>query len=111
MEIVHYITEEGVDPYQNWVDRLRDVRARVAILRRLDRVAAGNLGDHKPCRGGVCELRIDHGPGYRVYYFTHGTKIVVLLCGGDKASQEKDITMSLKYKADYLRRIKEVPHE
>ena len=91
MEIIHYMTEEGADVYQEWVDGLRDSRARVAILRRIDRAAGGNFGDHKACREGVSEMRIDLGAGYRVYYFRHGEMLVVLLCGGDKTSQDADI--------------------
>ena len=91
MDVIHYLTESGVDIYQDWMDALRDKRAKVAILRRIDRAAAGNFGDHKPCREGVSEMRIDQGPGYRVYYFQHGKKLVVLLCGGDKRTQTTDV--------------------
>ena len=107
MEIVHYITEDGSDPYQKWVDALRDNRGKIAILRRIDRAALGNFGDHKPCRGGVSEMRVDVGPGYRVYYFQHGQTLVVLLCGGDKRTQDADISKAVDYRADFLRRIKE----
>ena len=107
MEVIHYQTEDGSDVYQEWVDGLRDARARVAILRRVDRAAMGNLGDHKACRDGVSEMRIDHGPGYRVYYFQHGNVFVVLLCGGDKRTQDADIGRAVAFKADFLRRMKE----
>ena len=107
MEIIHYKTEDGTDPYQDWVDDLRDTRARVAILRRIDRAAMDNFGDHKVCRDGVSELRIDQGPGYRVYYFQHGRVFVVLLCGGDKRTQDADISRAVACKADFLRRMKE----
>ena len=79
MEIVHYIKPDGEDPFQKWLDGLKDMRARIAILRRIDRAALGNFGDHNPCRKGVSEMRIDMGPGYRVYYFQYGQTIVVLL--------------------------------
>jgi putative addiction module killer protein len=69
MEIVHYVTEEGIDIFQKWIDALSDIRAGSAVLRRLDRAIMGNFGDHKFCRDGVFEMRIDRGPGYRVYYF------------------------------------------
>ena len=107
MEVIHYRTEDGSDVYQKWVDGLRDARARVAILRRVDRAAMGNFGDHKACRDGVSEMRIDHGPGYRVYYFQHGNVFVVLLCGGDKRTQDADISRAVAFKADFLRRMKE----
>ena len=105
MEVIHYLTEDGTDLYQEWMDALRDNRAKVAILRRIDRAVAGNFGDHKPCRDGVSEMRIDQGPGYRVYYFQHGKMFVVLLCGGDKRSQDADITHAVACKADFLRRL------
>jgi len=66
MGIAHYLTADGHDPVQDWMDAVRDMRARVAILRRLERMKVGNFGDHKFCRDGVWELRIDTGPGYRV---------------------------------------------
>ena len=107
MEIVHYTTEDGTDPYQKWVDALRDNRAKIAVLRRIDRAALGNFGDHKSCRGGVSEMRVDVGPGYRVYYFQHGQTLVVLLCGGDKRTQDADISKAVSCRADFLRRMKE----
>lgn len=107
MEIVHYTTEDGTDVYQEWVDTLRDNRAKVSVLRRVDRAARGNFGDHKACRDGVSEMRVDVGPGYRVYYFQHGRMLVVLLCGGDKRTQNADINKAAAYRADFLRRIKE----
>lgn len=106
MEIVHYITETGTDLYQLWVDHLRDARAKAMVLRRIDRVATGNYGDCKPCRDGVSELRIDQGPGYRVYFFLHGSKMVVLLCGGDKRTQNADIKKAIAFKSDFLRQMK-----
>ena len=107
MEIIHYKNEDDTDPYQEWVDSLRDTRARVAVLRRIDRAAAGNFGDHKACRDGVSEMRIDQGPGYRVYYFQHGKALVILLCGGDKRTQDADISRAVTFKTDFLRRMKE----
>lgn len=74
-----------------WMRRLRDIQARAIIARRVERMAAGNFGDHRGVGGGVSELRIAVGPGYRVYYTVRGGSIVVLLCGGDKDSQRRDI--------------------
>ena len=68
MEIRHYVAQNGLDPIQDWMDALKDVAGRVTILRRIDRLTTGNFGDHKFCRDGVWELRIDFGPGYRVHY-------------------------------------------
>lgn len=74
-----------------WLKNLRDDRAFAQITRRLDRLAQGNPGDVRAVGGGVSEMRIDYGPGYRVYFLRRGTTIVVLLCGGDKSSQDRDI--------------------
>ncbi|MEF8724241.1 MAG: type II toxin-antitoxin system RelE/ParE family toxin [Candidatus Accumulibacter delftensis] len=104
MEIAHYLTADGHDPVQDWMDAVRDMRARVAILRRLERMKVGNFGDHKFCRDGVWELRIDTGPGYRVYYAQAGQTLVLLLCGGDKRSQRSDIERAAAYRQDWERR-------
>jgi putative addiction module killer protein len=77
--------------FSNWLAALSNQRARLQIVRRISRVAAGNLGDAKSVGGAVSELRIDHGPGYRVYFIQRGKTIVILLCGGDKRTQRQDI--------------------
>lgn len=77
--------------YSQWIDALQDVKGRARILVRIERLAAGNPGDVKPVGEGVSELRMDFGPGYRVYYKKRGSEIIILLAGGDKGSQEKDI--------------------
>ncbi len=82
--------------FARWIDGLGDIRARARILVRIERLAAGNPGDVRPVGEGVSELRIDYGPGYRVYYKKIGTKLVILLAGGDKETQEKDIRLSLR---------------
>ena len=74
-----------------WIDGLRDRGARAIIGRRLERCSRGVFGDVKPVGSGVTEMRIDHGPGYRVYFVQRGSEVVILLCGGDKASQKRDI--------------------
>ena len=81
--------------FDRWLRRLKDRRAVARVLVRVDRLAAGNAGDAKPVGHGVSELRIDYGPGYRVYFTRHGDAWVVLLCGGDKASQRADIKAAL----------------
>ena len=83
--------QDGKDVYEEWQVKLRDTKARIAIDRRINRIEMGNFGDHKFCRDGVWELRIDVGQGYRVYYAIVGTQIVLLLCGGDKRTQDADI--------------------
>ena len=82
--------------YVKWLDGLRDVRVRARILARTERLAAGNAGDVKPVGEGVSEMRIDYGPGYRVYYTKHGREVVILLAGGDKRSQASDIKTALR---------------
>jgi putative addiction module killer protein len=79
------------ETFRKWRLRLRDERARAMIASRLDRLAFGNAGDVKPVGRGISELRIDYGPGYRVYFMRRGSEIVILLCGGDKSTQAKDI--------------------
>ena len=82
--------------YAKWLDGLRDVRARARILVRVERLATGNPGDVGPVGEGVSELRIDYGPGYRVYYKKHGRDVVILLAGGDKRTQASDIKTALR---------------
>jgi len=82
--------------YAKWLDGLRDIHARARILVRVERLAAGNPGNVKPVGEGVSELRIDYGPGYRVYYKKQGQEIVVLLAGGDKHTQANDIKTALR---------------
>lgn len=77
--------------FATWLAGLRDERARARILKRLDRAQAGNLGDVAPVGDGVSEMRIFYGPGYRVYFIQRGPELIVLLCGGDKATQAADI--------------------
>ena len=77
--------------FATWLVGLRDERARARILKRLDRARDGNLGDVGPVGGGVSEMRIFHGPGYRVYFVRRGSALIVLLCGGDKSTQTADI--------------------
>lgn len=83
------------DVFAKWIDELQDIRARARILVRIERLAAGNPGDVKPVGEGVSEMRIDCGPGYRVYFKKIGQKVVILLAGGNKNSQSKDIKTAL----------------
>ena len=106
VEIRHYLTVSGKDLYQGWLDKLKDLRGRVTIQRRIDRIANGNFGDHRFCRDGVWELRIQFGPGYRVYYGREGKTVVVLLCGGSKRTQSADINEAVRYWLDYQQRRK-----
>lgn len=91
IEIRYYQSAEGEQPFTEWLQALQDLQARARIQIRLDRLALGNFGDCEPVGGGVIELRILWGPGYRVYCARLGQMIVLLLCGGDKTTQQKDI--------------------
>lgn len=82
--------------YRDWFDRLRDRQARVRIDARISRLSKGNAGDAKSVGSGVSELRIDHGPGYRVYFSRKGKTIILLLCGGDKRTQQADIERAIE---------------
>lgn len=84
------------DVFSKWIDGLRDLRARARIQVRIERLAAGNVGDVKPVGEGVSELRIDYGPGYRVYFTARGHRVVILLAGGSKRSQAADIKAALR---------------
>lgn len=84
------------DVYVQWLDGLRDIHARARVLARVERLAAGNPGDVRPVGEGVSEMRIDYGPGCRVYYKRHGREMVILLAGGDKGSQASDIKAALR---------------
>lgn len=89
-------TIRRTDEFSRWLRDLRDIRAKAKIVARIDRLALGNPGDVAPVGSGVSEMRIHHGPGYRVYFVQRGADIVVLLCGGDKGSQASDIAMAKK---------------
>ena len=104
MEIIRYMKEDGSVPLSDWLSTLRDMQAKTAIRRRIDRVGAGNPGNTRSLRSGVSELKIDMGPGYRVYYAHHGRIIVVLLCGGDKSNQKADIAQAVDYWEDWKTR-------
>ena len=84
------------ETFVRWLDGLRDVRARARVQVRIERLAAGNPGDVEPVGEGVSELRIDYGPGYRVYFKKHGREVVILLAGGDKRTQSADIKTALR---------------
>jgi len=103
-DIIHYLTPEGKDLYQNWLNGLNDRIAKARITARVNRVAAGAFGDCKPVDGGVWEFRIDQGAGYRVYYALTGKKVVLLLLGGDKRTQQADINKAIECWKDFQRR-------
>lgn len=104
IDVSEYLTAAGGRPFAEWLSALRDRRANQIILARIARLQAGNRGDWKSVGAGVFELRIDHGPGYRVYCGQDGDTLVLLLCAGDKRSQTKDIDRAKIYWNDYLER-------
>lgn len=96
-EVVRYVPPESDEsPFQQWLDALRDVGARARVQMRLERLEEGLFGDSKPVGEGVCELRVDCGPGYRVYYARSGRTVILLLAGGDKGTQPRDIALAQK---------------
>lgn len=100
-KLSQYIDRRGISPLAQWLRRLRDPRGKAAIIRRLNRLELGQLGGHKPCREGVWELRVDVGPGYRIYHARAGQSILLLLCGGSKRHQHRDIELALTYWQDW----------
>ncbi len=103
-EIRNYQTVDGINPFVEWLDSLRDRKAKVIIEKKLERVALGNLGNYRSVGEGVCELKIDYSSGYRLYFGQVGSTIILLLCGGDKSSQQEDIFKAREYWKDYERR-------
>jgi putative addiction module killer protein len=99
-----YCGRHGRLPFDEWLRELRDANAVARVLARIGRIRRGNLGDCKPVGEGVSELRVDYGPGYRIYFGQKGQTLVILLCGGDKRSQERDIRLAQQYWGDYQQR-------
>lgn len=106
MQIEYYLTDDEVDVFGNWFANLRDKQAKAAISSRLDRIRNGNLGQVRPLRKGVWEIKVDVGAGYRVYYAQSGDTIVLLLCGGDKRSQSADIARAVSYWENFQQRVR-----
>jgi putative addiction module killer protein len=103
-EVRAYQTCEGGIPFNEWLDDVGDRKAVARILARLARARQGNLGGCKGVGEGVAELRVDYGPGYRVYFGQKGQTLIILLCGGDKRTQERDIQRAKQYWQDYNER-------
>ena len=104
IEIRHYVSRTGRDVFDDWLTQLADARAQAKIATRINRLPAGNFGDCKFLRQGLFDLRIDSGPGYRVYYAMIGRECVLLLCGGDKRRQSSDIERASEFFKDYKER-------
>ena len=109
IEIRRYRTAGGRELFTDWLSGLRDRQARARILVRLERLELGNFGDCKPVGSGVSELRVDWGPGYRVYFGRDGQTVVVLLCGGDKRKQDADIKKAVELWQEYEKLRKQEP--
>jgi len=99
--VIVYTDKAGKEPFTRWLNSLKDARDRRRILARLRRIEQGNYGDCKPIQDGVFELRLFFGPGYRIYFGKDGKTLVILLCGGDKNSQGKDIRQAIMYWNEY----------
>lgn len=100
-EIQRYVTIDNRVPFDEWFLALRDSKVQTIINKRLNRVSFGNLGNYRSVGEGVCELKINYGSGYRIYFGQIGTTIVLLLCGGDKSTQEQDIRQAIEYWKNY----------
>jgi putative addiction module killer protein len=100
-QVLFYADADGNEPFQLWIDTLRDKQGRRRILNRLVRLQQGNYGDVAPIGEGLSELRMFFGPGYRVYFGKEAGNIVIILCGGDKASQDSDIEQAKTYWQEY----------
>lgn len=105
-ELEYYVTADGKVPFKEWLDDLRDIAARAKIRIRLDRVRLGNLGDNRSVGEGVYELKINYGPGYRVYFAVEKERVILLLIGGDKSSQKRDIADAKSFQEDWKGRNK-----
>ena len=99
-----YVTRDGKDVFQKWLDELVDQRARMLIDKTVAKVRLGNLGQHKSVGEGVQEIVLDYGPGYRIYFGEHGVTLVILLCGSTKKRQEKAIEQAKGYWKDWKER-------
>ncbi|MCX5785147.1 MAG: type II toxin-antitoxin system RelE/ParE family toxin [Elusimicrobia bacterium] len=102
-KVLHYVTA-GKDLFGEWLQSLPDISGQAAIVKRIARVEEGNFGDHRALGRGVWELRIHYGPGYRVYYGEDGPIIVLLICGGDKGTQKRNIRKAQRLWTEWGRR-------
>ena len=102
MDTWKYHTQEGTCPFDEWINGLRDVRGIAKILKRIDRLSLGHFGEWGSVGEGVYELKERTGPGYRIYFGREGDAVIVLLCGGDKSTQRRDVVRARKYWKDHL---------
>lgn len=109
--VLRYRTVSGAEPFTEWLSKLDDRKACARILVRIERLALGNFGDAKVVREGIWELRLDFGPGYRVYFAREGSAAVILLCAGDKRRQDSDIERAIELWQEYKSRRDRKPGE
>jgi putative addiction module killer protein len=98
-----YVLPNGRCPFEEWLNKLKDIQGRAIIRARIRRLELGNPGSFRPLGNGIFELKINFGPGYRVYYGEDGPRVIILLCGGNKSSQTKDIEKSYRFWTDFRR--------
>jgi putative addiction module killer protein len=104
LEVRLYRTESGLVPFRQWIESISDVKTRNVVNARIVRLESGNLGTYRDLKQGLFELKIDYGPGMRVYFMRDGNALVILLSGGDKSSQFRDIAKARRYLYDYKKR-------
>ena len=102
--VQYYQTSSGKRPLIEWLENIRDGKTRERIKRQIHKVELGNYGDWKPVGDGVYEIRLHFGSGYRIYFTEHGSIVVLLLCGGDKSTQKRDIKLAKEYAKDARKR-------
>jgi putative addiction module killer protein len=102
-QVIFYRNKNGSEPFIEWHEALPDAIARKRIITRIRRLESGNYGDCEPIGDGLSELRMFFGPGYRAYFGEEGGNIVIMLCGGDKRTQDKDIRTAKEYWKEYMR--------
>lgn len=103
----NYVLPNGTEPIVEWLEALQDIKGRAKIRARINQLRAGNPGKFNVVAPGIMEMKLDYGPGYRVYFARVGKKTMLLLCGGDKSTQSADIKKATEYLSDYKRRMKE----
>lgn len=104
--IKHYKKDNNSSPFEEWINHLKDCKNQIRILLAIERMALGNFNNCKSLGDGICELKLYFGSGYRVYFGIYNNQIIILLCGGDKSSQSKDVALAKKYWNTYLESMK-----
>ena len=100
-KVLEYVAPNGKKPFAEWLLKLKDIKGRAIILRRINQAEEGNFGNYRDFGEGLYEFKISFGPGYRVYFGIDGDALIILLCGGDKGSQDDDLRKAKRYWEDY----------